>query len=235
LCIDAALARTRTEIDTDLVVAQFDPALGTLLEVTATGPSTHLDTDAVFESTAGSPVTFSEQVSYQVALTSPGGLASPSPITGTVTRIPSQTLAAFDGTLDFAGPSAVVQPSIARDDTAGTTSTTDPVILNNFTGTGTMPFHMVTTISETFMGGGGNLEFQINTFVSATVGVCYRYSVPVEVGGVVTPPVPPATPLRELAFTGSADGLLAGSGAALLALGAFLTWRARGARPTLDT
>ena len=36
-------------------------------------------------------------------MTSPGGLASPAPITGTVVRIPSQTLTAFDGTLDYLG------------------------------------------------------------------------------------------------------------------------------------
>jgi hypothetical protein len=232
VCFDAALARGRTEIDADLTVPQFDPVLGTLLEITVTGPGTHLDTDAAFESIAASPVTFAEHMDYQVMGASPGGLASPAPISGTITRIPSQALGAFDGTLDYLGVSAVTQPSIARDDTAGTVGSTAPAVLAAFTGSGSMSFHLTSTISETFTGGGGNVQATINTFMSATVRVCYRYVVPVEVGGV-----PPSrrSERPRLAFTGSADGSLAGSGALLLAVGAVLAWRARGPRRTLDT
>src|SRR5262249_36668544 len=106
-CFDAGLARGRTEVDTDLPVEQFDPPLGTLLEVVVTGPSIHLDTDSMFENTAQSAVVFAEHMDYQVTTVSPGGLPSPPPITGTIERVPSQTLSAFDGTLDFLGTSAV--------------------------------------------------------------------------------------------------------------------------------
>src|SRR5687768_13503079 len=177
-CSTASLPRGRTEVDADLRVAQFDPALGTLLGVTVNGPSLVLDTDAKFENIAASAVVFAETMTYQVVVTSPGGLASPPPISGTVPRVPSQTLAAFDGTLDYLGPSAVTQAPMSVSEAAASTSATDASTLAAFTGPGTMPFHVASTISETFMGGGGNVKAEINTFLTASVEVCYRYARP---------------------------------------------------------
>jgi len=243
VCFDGALARTRTEVDTDVTVPQFDGALGTLLDVTVSGPSVHLDTDAVFESTAASAAVFAERMDYQLTLTSPSGLASPPPITGTIQRVPSQTLAAFDGTLDFLGASAVTQPSTTRDETASGVTSADAPVLTAFTGAGTVPFHLATAISETFMGGGGNVQFQINTFVSAGVQVCYRYAPPPEVVPEATPEPPAAPPSiepelpsiePELPATGATSAPLAGLGAVAIAIGAALAWRWRPPRPRLD-
>jgi hypothetical protein len=121
-------------------------------------------------------------MTFQVTFTSPGGLPSPAPINGTIQRVASQTLAAFDGTLDYLGASAVTQPSTARDESAGAVSSTDPGVLAAFTG-GSAAFHVATSIGEVFTGGGGNVEAQINTFAGASVRVCYRYA----------PPAPPST------------------------------------------
>jgi LPXTG-motif cell wall-anchored protein len=235
VCFDGALARTRTEVDTDIVVPQFDGSLGTLLDVSVTGPDVHLDTDAVFESTAGSAVVFAEKMDYQLSITSPGGLASPAPIVGTIQRVPSQTLAAFDGTLDFLGGSAVTQALTTRDESASGVTAADAPVLTAFTGAGTVPFHLSTSISETFMGGGGNVQAQINTFVSANVRVCYRYEVV-----TVTPPEPPTEPPvvppvapPTLPATGSTSAPLAALGVACIGLGGWLAWRWRPARPTL--
>jgi len=240
-CHDGSLSRQRTEIDADIEVAGFDPALGTLLEVQVPTQVVHLDTDAVFENTAQSAVVFEEHMSYQVTFASPGGLASPPPITGTVERVPSQTLAAFDGTLDFQGPSAVAQPSTTRDAAADPVSSTDPGVLASFTG-GSVAFHVASSIGETFVGGGGNVEAKINTFAAASVRVCYRYAPPLPPATTptTTPTTPTTTPTvpvrvagasstapRVLAFTGSADGWLAASGAAALGVGAALVLAAR--------
>jgi LPXTG-motif cell wall-anchored protein len=234
-CFDGALARTRTEIDADISIPQFDASLGTLLGVDVIGPSIHLDTDAVFENTAGSAVVFAEHMDYQVSITSPGGIASPAPITGTIERVPMQTLAAFDGTVDFVGPSAVTQPSTARDETAAGVTTADAPVLSAFTGTGTVPFHLTTAISETFMGGGGNVQAQINTFASATVRVCYRYAPPPpEVIPQVEPPAAPPERVPTLPATGSTTALLAVVGAILVTLGGVLARRWRSPRFTLD-
>jgi LPXTG-motif cell wall-anchored protein len=240
-CFDASLARQKTEVDTNLTVPQFDPALGTLLDVTVPTQAVRLDTDAVFESTAVSAVVFAERMDYQVVFTSPGGLPSPAPITGTIQRVPSQTLAAFDGTLDFAGPSAVAQPLTARDEAAASVSASDPPTLAAFTGTGTVPFHLATAISETFMGGGGNVQAQIETFIAGAVRVCYRYAPPPPVitPETVPPAVPPVTVPPHVApalpVTGSSSGWLAASGAVLVAAGGLVALRARRPRARLDS
>jgi hypothetical protein len=212
-CEEGSLPRQRTEIDADVVVDGFDDELGTLLEVAVPSQTLHLDTDAVFENTAQTAVTFEEHMSYQVTFTSPGGLPSPAPITGTIERVPSQTLAAFDGTLDFTGPSAVAQPSTTREAAAASVSSSAPAVLAAFTG-GDVAFHVASAIGETFTGGGGNIEARINTFAAAAVRVCYRYepeappptSPPTTRPRPPQPPTPPpATPLvapRALVFTG---------------------------------
>jgi LPXTG-motif cell wall-anchored protein len=252
-CHDAALARQRTEVDADMTVPRFDPALGTLLEVSVPDQAVHLDTDALFENTAQTAVTFAEHMDYQVTFASPGGLASPAPLLGTIERVPIQTVAAFDGTLDFAGPSAVAQPSTAQDAAAAPVASTDPGVLGAFTGPGTLAFHVSTVIGETFMGGGGNIEAQIHTFASASVRVCYRFAPPVSpptttptTTPVTTPPTtPPTSPPRVLGAvatrsrptlprTGSGSAVLGIVGAAAVGIGALLASRGRRSRPSLD-
>ncbi len=177
-CSVATLDRQRTEVDTDLGVARFDPSLGTLQAVTVAAETVHLDTNAEFQNTAQSSVVFSEDMHYTFTLTSPAGLTSPPPLVGMIERIPPTTLAPFSGTLDYQGPSAVTEPSTSRDAVATPVSTTDPGVLAAFTGTGTLPFHVQSAISEVFNGGGGNVQAQINTFVSAALRVCYTYATP---------------------------------------------------------
>lgn len=192
VCADAALARQRTEVNTDVGVERFDPSLGTLLEVSVAAETAHLDTNAEFQNTAQSSVVFSEDMHYAFTLTSPAGLASPAPLVGMVQRIPSTTLAPFSGTLDFQGPSAVTEPSTSRDAAAPPVASTDPGVLAAFAGSGTLPFHLQSAISEVFNGGGGNVQAQINTFVSASVRVCYTYAVPeVSAAPTVVAPPPP--------------------------------------------
>jgi hypothetical protein len=185
-CHDAALAHQRTEVDTDVVVPRFDPALGVLLAVSVPTQTVHLDTDARFQNTAQSTVVFSEDMHYAFTLTSPNGLPSPAPLVGMIERIPPTTLAPFSGTLDYQGPSAVTEPSTARDAAAAPLTSSDPAVLSAFTGAGTAAFHVKSSISEVFHGGGGNVQFQINTFVAGAVQVCYRY------GARQGPGAPPA-------------------------------------------
>jgi hypothetical protein len=192
VCHDAALSHQRTEVNTDVVLPRFDPSLGVLLAVSVPTQSIHLDTDARFQNTAQSSVVFSEDMHYTFTLTSPNGLPSPAPLAGMIQRIPATTLAPFSGTLDYQGPSSVTEPSTSRDAAAASVTSGDPAVLSAFTGAGTVPFHVQSAIGEVFNGGGGNVEFQINTFVAGAVQVCYRYAT-VEVSGV--PPAvasPPA-------------------------------------------
>jgi hypothetical protein len=201
-CETGTLPRQRTEVNTDVAVPQFNPSLGTLVSVSVPTQTVHLDTDAEFQNTAQSSVVFSEDMQYQFTLTSPGGLASPAPLTGMIQRIPTTTLAPFSGTLNYMGPSAVVEPSTSRDAAAAAVSSSDPAVLTAFTGTGSVPFHVQSMISEVFNGGGGNVQAIIDTFVGATLQVCYTYAAPqVSAAPPVTAP-PPAPPTLAPQFTG---------------------------------
>ena len=201
-CQTGTLARQRTEVDADLDVARFDPSLGTLVSVSVPTQTVHLDTDGKFQNTAQSSVVFSEDMQYQFTLTSPGGLASPAPLTGMIQRVPTTTLAPFSGTLDYTGPSSVVEPSTSRDAAAAAVTSTDPAVLAAFSGAGSVPFHVQSMISEVFNGGGGNISFVVDTFVAATVQVCYTYAVTqVSAAPPVTAPSAPAPSAAPL-FTG---------------------------------
>jgi hypothetical protein len=103
-----------------------------------------------------------------------------------IPRIPPTTLAPFSGTLNFQGPSAVTEPPTARDAAAAPVTSSDPGVLSAFTGAGTVAFHVKSAIAEVFNGGGGNVQFEINTFVAGAVRVCYRY------GTVEVSAAPPA-------------------------------------------
>ena len=203
-CQTGTLARQRTEVNADITVPQFNASLGTLVSVGVPVQTVHLDTDAEFQNTAQSSVVFSEDMQYQFTLTSPSGLPSPAPLTGMIQRIPTTTLAPFSGTLNYMGPSAVVEPSTSRDAAAAAVSSSDPAVLAAFTGTGSVPFHVQSMISEVFHGGGGNVQAIIDTFVAATVQVCYTYTVPqVSAAPPVTaPPPPPPAPGVSPQFTG---------------------------------
>ncbi len=243
-CHDVALARQRTEVSADLSVPQFDGSLGALLEVSVPAQAVHLDTDAQFENTAQTAISFEEHMDYEVTFGSPAGLGSPAPLSGTIERVPTQTIPAFDGMLDFAGASAVAQPSTARDASAAPVASTDPGVLQAFTGPGSLPFHVATAIGETFMGGGGNVQASIHTFVAASVRVCYRYALPVAPPTTAPPTAappevhtevvtaPPSAP--TLPRTGSGNALLGAVGIGAVGIGGALTWRARRPRPALD-
>lgn len=199
VCHEAALPRQRTEVDTDLTLPKFDPALGTLLRVDVPTETVHLDTDGMFQNTAASSVQFSEDMQYSLVFTSPAPLGSPPAVTGTIQRIPTTTLAPFSGTHDFQGPSSVTEPETTRDAAAASVTSTDPAVLAAFAGPGTVPFHLQSTISEVFHGGGGNIDFVVNTFAAAAVQVCYTYAV-VQVSAA--PPTPPAAVVVTPRFTG---------------------------------
>jgi len=210
VCHDASLPQQRTEVDADLTVPQFDPTLGTLLEVSAPSQTAHLVTDAQFQNIAQSAVVFSEDMQYTLTFTSPDGLASPPALVGMIQRIPSTTLAPFSGTQNFQGPSSVSEPSTTRDASATPVSSSDPGVLAAFTGSGTVAFHVQSGIAEVFNGAGGNVAAQIDTFVAAAAQVCYTYQAPEVLASppVTSPPAPPpaaGAPAPELAppqFTG---------------------------------
>ncbi len=236
-CVTAAIPLQPTEIDSDLTVAKFDSSLGTLLEVTVPSRIIHLDTHAAFENTAQTPVVFAATMNYQAIFTAPAALGASNTIVGSVARVPSQTLSAFDGTMDFSGASSVSQTPTAWDVTAAPFASTEVSVLEEFSGAGSVAFGMATVIGETFTGGGGNVQASITTSASAAVEVCYRFAPPV----IPTAPpeiVPPSTPTEivpaaapSLPRTGAAAGPLLATALGALVVGGLLMVGAR--RPQL--
>jgi hypothetical protein len=197
-CSTGSLARSRTEVDADIPVQQFNASHGTLRSVTVSDQSIHVDTDSKFENKTVQAQTFAARMVYDATFTNPGGLASPPVLNGTIQRVPTTVFAAFDGTLDFLGPSSYVQPTTSQDATTPGTTSTDPAVLAAFTGTGTVPFHLATQISEIFTGAGGNSASETNTFASASVKVCYRYFVVDPTTTTPTFTTPTTRPLVEV-------------------------------------
>ena len=215
ICFDGALARTRTEIDADISVPQFDASLGTLLGVAVTGPSMHLDTDAVFESTAGSAIISPRTWTTRCRSPAPAAWRRPRPSWAASSASPPRrsprSTARWTSSARVRSRSR--RPPATRPRRVVTTA--DAPVLSAFTGAGTMPFHLTTVISETFMGGGGNVQAQINTFASAAVQVCYRYAPPppTEVlPDAVEPPAAPSPAAPTLPATGATSLPLAGGG-----------------------
>ncbi len=223
-CATVSAPLQPTEIDTDLLVQKFDPRQGTLLEVTVPTRMIHLDTHAAFENTAQTPVVFAETMNYQAIFTPPSSLGAPKIISGSVARVPSQTISAFDGTMDFSGNSSVSQAPVAWDVAGGAMASSDPSILTEFSGSGSVAFRVTTAIGETFTGGGGNVQASITTAASGSVEVCYRFAPPIV--PVVEPPVEiiPAAEVVSAAApslprTGAAAGPLVTAGLAAVAIG----------------
>jgi hypothetical protein len=192
VCRSGSLPHQRTDVDADIPVAQFDPALGTLNAVSVATQTAHLDTDGRFENTAATPERFNAQMQYTITFTNHVGLPAPSPITGTIQRVSPVALATYDGAADFQGPDSVSEPSTTHDAAAVPMTSSDPVVLAALTGSGTVSFHVLSAIAEITNGGGGNIATQIDTFVAAEVQVCFTYSRPTV--ATTTPTVPTTTP-----------------------------------------
>lgn len=83
----------------------------------------------------------------------------------------SYNLAAFDGSLDFTGPSGSTQAGLTASNTAVRAPYTP---LSDFTGSGTVTMS-VTATADFSASGAGNLVTQVSTKAAATVCVTYTY------------------------------------------------------------
>jgi protocatechuate 3,4-dioxygenase beta subunit len=165
------LPDTATNWNQSFTLPQFDPSLGTLtgVEILNQDPIT---SDIKVENTANSAGTITATISGTLTLTGPG-LTGP----GLVTNLGANEsifLQAYDGTLDFKGPSGndfgnkVVNGS-------GTTLLTDPTSLALYTGTGTVSFSEEADASAT-AAGPGNLVVMVQTTAAAQISVIYHYT-----------------------------------------------------------
>lgn len=145
-------------------VPQFNPALGTLTRV-AIAISVSGETEVKIESksrlrrtvTGGSTITGSATVAGSTAAKS-------------LTNQVSQSVAGFDGTVDYAGASGLTQTI-----TGDASESIEPTNLTPFIGTGTVPVQVAASANG-FYQGPADYSFQVATKAGALVSVTYEFT-----------------------------------------------------------
>jgi hypothetical protein len=173
------IAQTQTIADTpgtwsqSLDFGQFDPSLGTLLNVNI-GLAGDVDGSVSIENLEAAPALFSVALSSLISIAGPDDtfLASTEPQASA-----SVSLGAFDGTLDYAGNSGTTLGALSNTQTQDVvlqpgTSGTDP-----FVGTGTvaLPVTASTSLEAT---GPANMQILSHASAGAAVTLDYNYGTP---------------------------------------------------------
>lgn len=149
-------------------VAQFNPALGTLVSVQIEDNAT-ITSDIKVENLDSAAQTINANVQGSQTLSGPGV----SQLTTNLSATQSDNAAAFDGSIDFSGASGHDFGAQTANGSKSVTLT-DATSLAEYTGTGTI------TLSDTAQGtstvtGSANVVSQINTTAAAQVTVIYTY------------------------------------------------------------
>jgi hypothetical protein len=155
----------------DLVFDQFDPRLGTLLDVEAVFQFTEQSASIDYENT-GSSAAADIETGKVVNYVGPGLLSGPqTALFDSVELFRDQVnFGAFDGVFDFAGPDSF---SFRQPTPAGHTLSATPTTFLPYVGTGTVPLEIVGVLGTSF-GNPPNLRVRINgDELSGTV--TYRY------------------------------------------------------------
>jgi hypothetical protein len=163
----------RTDWHTTMSVPQFDPSVGVLQTVKIQLAGT-LRGQARFESLDAKPTIIVVQMGATIELQRPDGsilvLAAPETIRPTA-------VAAFDGQIDFGGPSGRTLNDLVHTDESNTFVFTDDNTLALFIGSGTvaLPTRSIGGAEAT---GAGNLAVGFQTSAGAAVTVTYQYAIP---------------------------------------------------------
>jgi hypothetical protein len=187
VCFTDNVPLTNTNWTDSVTIPKFDAGLGTLTQIDfmLTG---NIQGSAAVESTDTSPTVVQLQFQATLTLTRPD-------LSVIVVTVPlanfNDSLAAFDGTIDFAGPSGTMHPGINA--MASNTATSPPPAsdIALFTGPAGNPGTIVlpiTGLGTSFASGSGNVITQFMTAAAADVQVCYTY-LP-NVPPVFQPPTP---------------------------------------------
>lgn len=160
-----------TNFTASLTLPKFDTTLGTLTSV-AIDFAGSVNSTVKFESLDASAATVTGTAAATVTLTRPNNslIASAVP-----TNTRTATVAAFDGTIDFAGASGAVFSNVSGTLTAPTVTLSSASDLALFSGAGSIILP-VTGAGSSNVSGPGNVVSQINTQASGSAFVVYTYS-----------------------------------------------------------
>jgi hypothetical protein len=167
--VDATFGPAKTNFSQTQSVAQFNPALGTLTGVEIINDGT-LTSDLKVENDDSASATIAGNVNATLSLAA-GGLT---PVNATVANSNSATLAASDGTDDFAGASGRDFGSQSNNGTNDVTFNANSNDLSAFIGTGTVSLTEAAQVTSSITGA-GNLMAAVRSQASANVRIIYHY------------------------------------------------------------
>lgn len=163
-----------------ITIPKFDPALGTLDQITFT-LSGHVEGLAQFESFDASPSTVTMDLSAIMQLQRPNStiLVEVIPLAST-----SDAVTAYDQTFDYGGTSGRTYDNLS--DTKVESKTSPPPLsdLTLFTGLGDIILPVVAT-AHSSASNGGNIQSHFSTSASACATVEYTYTAIPEPSGIV--------------------------------------------------
>lgn len=173
------ISDTPTNWSSSLGLQEFNPTLGTLNSITFT-LNGDVSGSVKVENTGSSAATVNSALAATLTLERPD-------TTQLVVVLPKATftdsLSAFDGTIDFGGTSGVTHSGISASTSQVSATLTDATDLALFKGTGILSLPAV-AVGSSAANGGGNLVAQFISDAGASASVTYDY----------TPGTPATTP-----------------------------------------
>jgi len=157
-----------------LIFPKFDPALGILVGVQVS-LGAQVEVNAKFESTDAAPAVVNLAVGGDVRVLRPGN--GPVIVSASPTFMVTESVSAFDGTIDFLGTSGRTYPTqlIAQSDSMNLGSGSDLSIFTGLAGNPGTIVLPVTAMGTSNSGGLGNLVLSFATRAAADIQVCYLY------------------------------------------------------------
>ncbi len=159
-----------TDWSSTLTLPRFDPSLGTLTSV-ALEVRDSLVHKIEYENKAASTSRFRDSTYVTVNVLRPNS----TPLATAVAKIyRTATLGVFDGTVDYAGTSGVTYDGIV-DVATGSVTTSDPVDLALFSGSGTIDLPCQALAYFLFSYSGGNATYILTTQAQAYATITYTF------------------------------------------------------------
>ncbi|MEI7658238.1 MAG: choice-of-anchor E domain-containing protein [Phycisphaerae bacterium] len=174
VCHDVSLPATRTNWNSLVTIPKFDPSLGELIRVRWRIIG-QVSGNASFESLDSSSTTITTSLSASISLTRPNGslLSVALPVVNN-----TDAASAFDGVIDFGGTSGKAYTGLSGSAlaTSSSTAAADLALFSAAAAGETISLPVIA--SGTSSGSGaGNLLLLFETFASASVRVCYEYTI----------------------------------------------------------
>lgn len=174
VCYDVSLGSARTNWSSAVNLPKFDSSLGELVRVRWRIVG-QVSGNVAFESLDGAATTITTELSASISLTRPDSsvLSVVLPVVNN-----SDSVTAFDGTIDFGGTSGMSYAGLSGSASANAASTAaaDIALFTAAAPGDTISLPVVATGTSSGSGA-GNLLLLFSTFASADVRVCYEYTV----------------------------------------------------------